>query len=84
MFMSINYSFFYSFGKIARKEWLLTPLSTRGYGMEAKPQCSRRRRDLHGYVVVRSLNKILFENGSTTSNTLSPHGAAVISGLEYL
>jgi hypothetical protein len=26
----------------------LTPLSTRGYGMEAKPQCSRRRRDLHG------------------------------------
>ena len=26
----------------------LTPLSTRGYGMEAKPECSNRRRDLHG------------------------------------
>lgn len=25
----------------------LTPLSTRGHGMEAKPKCSRRRRDLH-------------------------------------
>src|SRR5690554_2403330 len=28
----------------------LMPLSTRGYGMEAKPQCSSRRRDWHGYV----------------------------------
>jgi len=27
---------------------LLTPLSTRGYGMEAKPQCSSRRRDWPG------------------------------------
>ncbi len=28
----------------------ITPLSTRGCGMEAKPQCSRRRRDWLGYI----------------------------------
>ncbi len=28
----------------------IMPLSTRRYEMEAKLQCSRRRRDWHGYV----------------------------------